>query len=420
MKEFEHVNNALEKIIFDGSSFNLAIRSSLKEDRRNNDRDFINIITSICGGFLRHYYSIENAVKTAFPDFNQKEQLQLGVVLSDKLFSKKLSKEELLKPLLKEKVDEVNKINDFMDSINDPFSLIPEGVRPESDEYIHFRYNIPLFIVKMWRKNAKGTLSRKLFKIFKKNDRHVLRIDTNSISVDEFLAKYPEFTQIDEYPIVEVKEKINIKKLPAIINGEALNIHSSYFYALNDVDIDLVRGVAVYGGASNDVLDELYIRFGRVLKLDYLCGNQKHFFEVNNKIKKYQIKDLAVYECGHDALRTCISKPVHTFIVSPENSSFEKLREESDYFLRVNKEELDQFINIQNETLNNALDLIEDDGYLVYLVPTLCRNETYGLIRRFVNEHSNVSLEKETQLFPFDKFGCMLYFAILKKESSND
>lgn len=420
MKEFEHINNALEKIIFDGSSFNLAIRSSLKEDKRNGDREFINTITSVCGGFLRHYYSIENAVKTAFPDFNEKEQLRLGVVLSDKLFSRKLVKEDLLKPLLKEKGDKEAEINNFLDSINDPFALIPEGIRPDSDEYIHFRFNIPLFLVKMWRKNAKNTLSRKLFKTFKKNDRHVLRIDTNSITTDEFFAKYPEFTQIDEYPLAEFKEKKNIKKLPAVIEGEALNIHTSYFYALNDVDIDLVRGVAVYGGASNDVLDELYVRFGRSLKLDYLCGSQKHFFEVNNNIKKYHIKDISVFECGHDALRTCISKQVHTFIVSPENSSFERLREESDYFLRVNKEDLDTFINIQNETLNNALELIEDDGYLVYLVPTLCRNETYGLIRRFVNEHKNVSLEKETQLFPFDKFNCMLYFAILKKESSND
>ena len=420
MKVFEHINNALEKIIFDGSSFNIAIRSSLKEDKRNGDREFLNTITSICGGFLRHYYSIENAVKTAFPDFNEKEQLHLGVVLSDKLFSKKLAKEELLKPLLKETGDKETEINSFLDSINDPFALIPEGVKLDSDEYIHFRYNIPLFLVKMWRKNAKGTLSRKLFKTFKKNDRHVLRIDTNSISIDEFFAKYPEFTQIDDYPLAEFKEKTNIKKLPAVIEGEALNIHTSYFYALNDVDIDLVRGVAVYGGASNDVLDELYVRFGRSLKLDYLCGSQKHFFEVNNKTKMYHIKDIAVYECGHDALRTCISKPVHSFIVSPENSSFERLREESDYFLRVNKEDLDKFINIQNETLNNALELIEDGGYLVYLVPTLCRNETYGLIRRFVNEHKNVSLEKETQLFPFDKFSCMLYFAILKKESSND
>ena len=420
MKEIEHVNNALEKIIFDGSSFNLAIRSSLKDDKRNNDPAFVNTITSICGGLLRHYYSIDNVVKKAFPDFDEKEQLHLCVALADKLFSRKVDRDEILKPLLKERADKEIKIREFLDSLTDPFSLIPDDVKPDSDEYIHFRYNIPLFIVKMWRRNAKGALSRKLFRTFKKNDRHVLRIDTNRIEVDEFFKKYPNFTQVDESPIGSIETKDNIKRLPCVVAGDALNMHASYTYALANVDLDLFRGVAVYGGATNDVLDELYARFGKKLNIDYLCGNQKHFFEVNNKVKKYHIKDMSLYECGHDALRTCISKPMHVFIVSPENSSFERLKEESDYFLRVKKEDLDGFINLQYETLTNAFDLVEDGGYLVYLVPTLCRNETYGLIRRFVSEHENATLEKETQLFPFDKYNSMLYFAVIKKESSND
>ena len=89
MKAIEHVNNALEKIIFEGSSFNLAIRSSLKNEKRNGEHEFVSTITSICGGYLRHYYSIDSAVKKAFPDFSEKEQLLIGVALTDKLFSKK-------------------------------------------------------------------------------------------------------------------------------------------------------------------------------------------------------------------------------------------------------------------------------------------------------------------------------------------
>ena len=420
MKAIEHVNNALEKIIFEGSSFNLAIRSSLKNEKRNGEHEFVSTITSICGGYLRHYYSIDSAVKKAFPDFSEKEQLLIGVALTDKLFSKKLDRDEILKPLFKERADKEKEIKDFLDRFVDPFSLIPEDMKPDSDEYLHLRYNIPLFIVKMWRRNAKGALSRKLFRTFKKNDRHVVRIDTNRISVDEFFAKYPKLTRIDDLPLAEVNDKGNVKKLPAVVEGDAINMHASYTYAFNDLDIDFVRGVAVYGGTSNDIIDELYARFGKNLKLDYLCGNQKHFFEVNNKYKTYRVKDISLYECGHDALRTCISQPVHTFIISPENTSFERLKEESDYFLRVKREDLDGLINIQYETLTNALELVEDDGYIVYMVPTLCRNETYGLIRRFISEHPNVKLEKEMQLFPFDKYNSMFYFAVLKKESSND
>ena len=109
-----------------------------------------------------------------------------------------------------------------------------------------------------------------------------------------------------------------------------------------------------------------------------------------------------------------------TLVLSPENSSFQRLSEESDYFLRINPDILDQLIENQKAILANAIDLVEDGGYLIYVLPTLCRNETYSLIRQFVNEHPEFVIEKEKQLFPFDRYNSMLYFAILRKEAKHD
>ena len=55
---------------------------------------------------------------------------------------KKITREDALKPLIKIHPDKDKDFNAFLDSFNDPFSLIPEDVKPDSDEYIHFRYNI--------------------------------------------------------------------------------------------------------------------------------------------------------------------------------------------------------------------------------------------------------------------------------------
>lgn len=420
MKVVEHVNYVLEKIIFEGSNFNLAIKSSINNDKRGIDSETLNAVTSVCGSYLRHYYSLSESVKRRFPDLDEKIQLQIGVVLSDKLFSKKLDREEALKIVLKNHPDREKDINEYLDSVDEPFKLMPEEVKPESDEYNHLRYNLPLFLVKMWRRNCKNALSRKLFKSFKKNNRHIVRIDTNKISVEEFFNKYPEFTRVDEYPLAVINDTKNPKRLPCVMNGEALNMHVGFTYALEGLDVDFLRGVAIYGAANNEILDELYARYGSNIKLEYLCGAQRHFFEVNNKIKRYHLKNLSVYECGYDALRTCISKPVHTFIVCPENTSFQRMKEESDYFLRINPDDLDSLIANELTALENAADLIEEGGYLAYIVPTLCRNETYGLIHKFIEEHEEFSLEKEIQLFPFDKFNSMIYFAVLKKEINND
>ena len=420
MTEMEHINNILGKIINDGASFNVAIRSSLKNDKRANDKEFTSLLTSVCGGYLRHHYSIEATVKNRFPDLDEQSRQIIGIILSNKLFSKKLDEEKALKAVTKEHPELEKDIKEFLNSIDKPFQLIPENVNPESDEYNHYRYNLPLFVAKMWRKNCKYALGKKLFKTFRERKQHVVRIDTNKISTEEFYKKYSDYSPLENNVLAAYSSDASSKKLEPVINGDALSIHSGYTFALQDIDIDFVRGVAIYGGDSNDVLDEIYALKGNHLKLDYLCGAQKHFFEVHSKIKKYGLSGISVYECPHDALRTCISKPVHTLIISPENTAFQKLSEESDYFLKVKQENLDTLIKTQKACLEAASDLVEEDGTLVYVLPTLCRNETYGLIKEFLEQHNEFSLEKEVQLFPFDKYHCMLYFAVLKKEKKND
>ena len=189
---------------------------------------------------------------------------------------------------------------------------------------------------------------------------------------------------------------------------------------LKDLDIDPIRGIAIYGGSTNAIIDELYLRLGVNFKADYLCGTQKHFFEVRDAVKKYGLVNLSLYECEHQAILTCISKPVHTFFLCPENSYFLGLIERPDYFLSCRQEDLDSFIKIEYESLIEASHHVEDGGDLVYFVPTFCRNETKSIIHRFIKEHEGFSLVEEKQLVPFDKYESMLYFAILRKEVKHD
>lgn len=395
----------------------MALRSVLKNDKRNGDATFVQLITAVCGGFLRHYYSLEKAVKSSFPDAADKERQVLSIAVSDKLFSKRLSQEKMFGYLKQECPEHVDQFKAFVDSINEPFQLIGTDVQVGSDEFIHLRYNLPLFLVRMWRKNCKYVLSNKLFKTLKKNDAVVLRINSSKISVEDFKKKYPDVEILEnKYAVIKGKNK----RHPSIANLDALDMRAGYSFALQDVDLDFSRGVAVYGGASNNVIDELFALFGSLLKMDYLCGNQKHFFEVTNKVKRYGVSDVSLYECGEDALRTCISQPVHTFIVSPNNTSYQRLVNESDYFLRISQEQLDEMIKGERLALENASALVEEGGQLVYIIPTLCRNETYALVKDFLNKHKEFSLEKEYQLFPFDKYNSLLYFAVLKKEIKHD
>ena len=417
MRDFEHCIDVLKLVTKEGVPFSLAVNSSLKKSKNANN-ELRSVITSTCGGLFRHYYSLTKAVSLNYPDLEEDKSLLLALLLSNKLFSRRIDEEKLFEFVKKE--TGVDSLKDFLSKYNEPKLLIPEEVHFGSDEYHHLRSNLPLWLTRMWRKNLGPLLSKKLFKTFGNKDVQVLRIDRNNISYDDFFKKYSEYATGDLEGLAYLNERVNKKQLLPVKEQNAIDMHAGYAYMMRDIDVDIPRGIAVYGGCSNEILDELYVRHGTSLKIDYLCGNQKHFFEVKKKIQRYGIMDISIYECSHSALRTCISRPVHTFFLSPENSALQRLSEESDYFLSVEKERLDEFIKIQNETLEEASLLVEDGGQIIYAVPTLCKNESFSLIKKFVETHPEYTIKEETQLLPFDKYHSMLYFAILEKGVNHD
>ena len=106
--------------------------------------------------------------------------------------------------------------------------------------------------------------------------------------------------------------------------------------------------------------------------------------------------------------------------VCPENSHFQSLIDSPEYFLRCKQEDLDRFIEIEKESILEASKQVENGGDLIYFVPTLCKNETKRVIHAFLNEHNEFTLVNEKQLFPFDPYKSLMYFAILRKEKNND
>ena len=103
----------------------------------------------------------------------------------------------------------------------------------------------------------------------------------------------------------------------------------------------------------------------------------------------------------------------------PDSSRLNLLQVLPDYFLRFDIQKLDELIANQAQALNEAAQQVEDGGYLLYLVDTISKKETMGLINEFLKGHSEFSLIRDKQYFPYKKFGGSYYFAVLKK-GAND
>ena len=189
---------------------------------------------------------------------------------------------------------------------------------------------------------------------------------------------------------------------------------------VDEGDADILRGIAIYAEYPNDLLSELMIRFDSLSNIEFIAGTYNAFINTKNFSNKNSIKGINIYEANASSIITCVSKPVHTFIVMPDSSRLNLLQVLPDYFLRFDIEKLDELIANQLKALNEAANQVEDGGYLLYLVDTVSKKENSGIINEFLKEHPDFSLINDKLYFPYKKYGGSYFYAVLKKENSND
>ena len=162
MKNIEHAYNVLIKVVEENLPFNIAVRSSLKEEKNKYDGEFKTSITAVSGCVLRHYYVFKELVNRKYPDVSEEQFLLLALGLANHIFAKRFDEKELL-TFITSKI-ELEGVEEFITSFNDPKKLIPEDIEFGSKKFISLRHNIPIWLVNMWQKNAGPFISKKLFR----------------------------------------------------------------------------------------------------------------------------------------------------------------------------------------------------------------------------------------------------------------
>ena len=70
----------------------------------------------------------------------------------------------------------------------------------------------------------------------------------------------------------------------------------------------------------------------------------------------------------------------------------------------------------EKEYLEEASKYVSSGGELVYSVQSILLDEGKRLIEDFLKKHSEYSLEKERQIYPYEFNSDGLYYAIMRKE----
>lgn len=409
----------LNRIINENTPFSLALKQAFKKNEVSRE-DKANI-SAMVGCVLRHYLVLSNVISKQYPNLDSVGVIALMIAFSNALFIKKLDQEDCNKEAQQYLKDEDVKVQDFIEPYLAEKKLVPENIEVGSFEFLSYRYNTPVDIIKMWSKQFGHIAVSKALKANSKPAPVVLRIDNKKIEDEDFFNKYPEFERIEgvngmalfkgegKFKNHEVSEK-------ALATPYAL----AFKEMLDEGDVDLLRGLAIYTEYPNDLLIDLLSRKESISGVEFIAGNLATASNARNFLNKNQVRGVNVYEAQASAIITCLSKPVHTFVVMPDSSRFNLLQLLPDYFLRFDFNKLDELIANQKLALKEAAEQVEEDGYLLYLVDTLSKKESINIINEFLANNENFTLVRDKLYFPYKKYGGSYYFAALKKAKKND
>ncbi|MBP5574270.1 MAG: hypothetical protein J6X50_00780 [Bacilli bacterium] len=408
----------LQKIIIGNVPFSLALKQTFKDDSVSKEDK--PIVSALVGCALRHYLVMERVIKETYPNIESDGFIALLVAFSNALFIKKINQDDcnaLAASFLKE--DDI-KVADFIAPYLEDKKLVPEEIEVGSFDFLSYRYNTPVSVIKMWNKQFGHVTASRILRANSKPAPTVLRINNNLISDEDFFNQYPEFEKCETTGVALYNGEGRFKNHPASEKNIVTVLPLVFKEFVDEGDVDLLRGLAIYAEYPNDLLTELLSRFNNLTNIEFMAGNYSTFINTKNALNKHTIKGINVYEANASSIITCVSKPVHTFVVMPDSSRLNLLQVLPDYFLRFNIEKLDELIANQLKALNEASNQVEDGGYLLYLVDTISKKENSGVVNEFLKDHPEFTLIKDKLYFPYKKYGGSYFYAVLKKQAKND
>ena len=412
MEIIKFANNILKEIVFKGTPFSLALKNEWKY--KNVDSRDRSLVTAIVGCSLRHYYLFQNGLKKFVENPSEDLIVSTFTSLSNSIFLKKIEESTIRKYVQKVlSQEEYDIYKDITEKVKETSQLLPDGINVNSLEYLYFRYNTPLWLIKMWNKHYGLNVVYKLLR----NNNSPLRTFVKTLGNEEILNS--DFSKKDEN-FYEYLGQGAVKNHPLFGSKKLFG----YSIAMNDmnksVDIDAVRGIAIYQGYPNNILLDIVSRTSKYIRLDIITPNFQVLYETKKNIQKYGLENVAIYEANAESMITCISKKVHTLYVIPNNSRFALLRSTPDYFLKIDQSKLDEYLKEEKTSLDEGAKFVEDGGSLIYCINTVNQKEGHLMIESFLSEHPDFSLTEEKQKFGFGDGDACFYYAILVKGVNRD
>ena len=416
----ELANTVLTSILTEEIPFRLAVKNYLTGDKIEKEER--KIIISLLGAELRHHLSFVNVLRKEFGDKEIQLFVPLLLLLSNHTYLKKIDEKEMLDytmSVLSFETEE-KQIENLLEKYVDSQSLLAD-TRPGSLEYLSLRFNTPGWLIKMWTKHFGRNETFKILKANVRQPASYLRINPLKANREAILNKYETYSPSSLEDVVIYVDKKPFKFNEDFKAFKLISTSLGIKHVVDQIDIDSLDKVAIYQDSPNsNLFVEVLLKANKQAKIDVAFTSPIDYQLVKDKMDEYSsLGDAKYFNISQGQLITVISEPVRKLFILSQSSNYQDIRTAPDYMIHFDQNKLDEYIAKEKANLDEAVELVDNGGDLIYMVTTLNNKEGKNLIKDFLDEHSEFTLVKEEQLLPFGEFECALYYAIMHKEASN-
>ena len=416
MEELDLSLSILNDILDNDVTFADALRKVFKSDV--SKRPLRSAVAALVGCELRHHILFAYILGNN-ESLSEEDKRLTALILSNIAFVKKLDN-DVTKAILKEKLGEnYASVEGIVADAEAGKSFIPESLPRTSNHYLSLRYNTPEWVLKIWQHYGFGVT----YKILRKNvtpSFAFLRV-RDPLTVEELVARGPDFTETCVNGVVSYKGKVAVRKLPEFQKGLLFEEKPAIKFIVDHFKVEEPKELMVYeGDKDNSLLLELIETYKTSIGMNFCVPNIDDYLPIAKEIRKKELRNVNLFAAAPDSLEAGISRPQDLVFASPKSTDFDRIREEPDYLLHFHKQDGESQLYAQEkEVLEGASRYVAENGTLVYLVRTISRKEGHNLINGFLANHPEFHLIEEKQLFPFEPTESSLFYAAMMKQNNS-
>ena len=415
---------ALKQIIDKKKSFHIVLESLKNEFNLN--RDERKRLTSDIIGSLKHFFLLRYEVCTSFDEFEEDDDEIYLLILA--LFEIRYRSKTRAKFLV---IEEACRVASFMELRFNEDELkyrlqelanksvgISKEFTNDIYKYNSLFFNIPPFLLNKLVDDYGDKETMNILMSFQKHQVNYLSLNIKKKSEEEYLnsnefvkddnASYA-YQYISTSPFSKTKEAMLGYFFSQDLSLQMMLEDIEYFYGMKMLH---VHGITA--SLSSALAMRTYLEDG---KIETLFTSESRFRRGKYQFERLGLNNAQAYYGSLKLLKTyCEYKVYDLVFVTPPSSYLGQVRRRPDILVTIAESDIKAMVKREKEYLEEASKYVSSGGELVYSVQSILLDEGKRLIEDFLKKHSEYSLEKERQIYPYEFNSDGLYYAIMRKE----